>query len=112
MPLRSYGVLSGRVSDTRREGASDHVARLLVRVARRGGRRPADRDVAALPHRARVGGGFLEAAALAIPRGCHPRNVIVFSVVMLPLPAFRQISKTAEPMSPLASKSTGLNAPS
>ena len=51
------------------------------------------------------------ASARPLPE-TQPRKVIVRSVAIVSPPLYSQISKTAEPMSPLRSKSTGLNVPS
>ena len=59
-------------------------------------------------HRRRL----LEAAALPVRPRRYGLKVTVLSVSILPALEYFQISNTAAPMSPFASKSTGLNAPS
>src|SRR4029079_17838787 len=92
---------SAREHDLHRRG-------LHPRRPRRGGARR-DHPGCGGSTAARGGGG---APRLPFGDAYEPRNVMVFSVTILPVPWYSQISYTAEPMSPLASKSTGLNAPS
>ena len=74
-------------------------------------RRPADRDVRSVPHRAGVGGDFPEAAAVPDSFPHYGLKVIVFCVVIAPF-AYFQISYTADPGSPFLSQSIGPQAPS
>ena len=73
--------------------------------------RPADGDVAAVPHSAGISGDFAEAAAIPDSFTHYGLKVIVFWVLMVPF-AYRQISYTAEPGSPFLSQSIGPQAPS
>ena len=94
------------------ECAPQRLDRLRVGVAAFPRRGAADGHVRPDAHRAGVGGGLLEAAALPVGLPHQPRNVTVLRLSILPAAEYFQISNTAEPMSPLASKSTGLKAPS